>query len=78
MASGKLQALCYKHEIENLRTPEYAFSVIELNDYSGQGTALWVLNAFWEEKAYVNAAEFVVLCSDCLAGTHGQVCIYEQ
>ena len=41
MASGKLQVLCYKHEIENLRTPEYAgFQLLSLNDYSGQGTAL--------------------------------------
>lgn len=61
MASGKLQALCYKHEIERtLRTPGYAgFQLLSLNDYSGQGTALvGVLNAFWEEKGYIDAAEF--------------------
>ncbi|MGI5974148.1 MAG: exo-beta-1,4-galactosidase [Paludibacter sp.] len=66
MASGKLQVLCYKHEIEKtLRTPEYAgFQLLSLNDYSGQGTALvGVLNAFWEEKAYVNAAEFRRFCA---------------
>lgn len=42
MASGKLQAICYKHEIEKtLRTPDYAgFQLLALNDYSGQGTAL--------------------------------------
>ncbi len=42
MASGKLQALCYKAEIERtLRTPKYAgFQLLSLNDYSGQGTAL--------------------------------------
>ena len=36
MASGKLQAICYKHEIEKtLRTPDYAgFQLLALNDYS--------------------------------------------
>ena len=66
MASGKLQALCYKHEIEKtLRTPGYAgFQLLSLNDYSGQGTALvGVLNAFWEEKGYINAAEFRRFCA---------------
>lgn len=52
-ASGKLQALAYKYEIErNLRTKDYAgFQLLGLNDYSGQGTALeGVLNVFWQEK----------------------------
>ena len=42
MASGQLQTLCYKYEIErNLRTKDYAgFQLLSLNDYSGQGTAL--------------------------------------
>lgn len=66
MASGKLQALCYKHEIEKtLRTPDYAgFQLLSLNDYSGQGTALvGLLNAFWEEKGYINAQEFTRFCA---------------
>jgi len=66
MASGKLQALCYKHEIERtLRTPGYAgFQLLSLNDYSGQGTALvGVLNTFWEEKGYINATAFRQFCS---------------
>lgn len=66
MASGKLQALAYKHEIERtLRTPGYAgFQLLSLNDYSGQGTALvGVLNAFWEEKGYIDAAEFRQFCA---------------
>ena len=55
MASGKLQTLCYKYEIErNLRTKDYAgFQLLSLNDYSGQGTALvGPLNVFWREKGY--------------------------
>jgi len=65
-ASGKLQALCYKHEIEKmLRTPKYAgFQLLSLNDYPGQGTALvGVLNAFWEEKGYITAEEFRHFCA---------------
>ncbi len=66
MASGKLQALCYKYEIERtLRTPDYAgFQLLALNDYSGQGTALvGLLNVFFEEKGYIDAAQFRRFCS---------------
>ena len=66
MASGKLQAICYKHEIEKtLRTPDYAgFQLLALNDYSGQGTALvGLLDVFFEEKGYINADEFRRFCS---------------
>ena len=66
MASGKLQTLCYKHELEKtLRTPDYAgFQMLGLNDYSGQGSALvGVIDAHFEEKGYVSAAEFRRFCS---------------
>jgi hypothetical protein len=66
MASGKLQALCYKHEIEKtLRTPDYAgFQLLALNDYSGQGTALvGILDVFFEEKPYINAEQFRRFCN---------------
>ena len=67
MSSGKLQTLCYKYEIErNLRTPGYSgFQLLALNDYSGQGTALeGVLNVFWKEKGYVDAAGWREFCSE--------------
>lgn len=66
MASGKLQALCYKHEIERtLRTPNYAgFQLLSLNDFSGQGTALvGLLDAFWDEKGYIRASDFRRFCN---------------
>jgi len=66
MASGKLQALCYKNEIEKvLRTPNYAgFQLLGLQDFPGQGTALvGVLNAFWKEKGYLTAKEFARFCN---------------
>ena len=64
-ASGKLQALCYKADIEAaLRTPGLAgFELLDLHDFPGQGTALvGVLNPFWEEKGYITAAEYSRFC----------------
>lgn len=61
IASGKLQTLCYKEEIESaLRTPGMGgFQLLGLNDFPGQGTALvGVLDPFWESKGYVTAEEF--------------------
>lgn len=66
MASGHLQTLAYKYEMErNLRTPEYAgFQLLGLNDYSGQGTALvGVLNVFWKEKGYCSATDWTRFCA---------------
>ena len=66
-ASGRLQTLAYKYEIErNLRTPHYAgFQLLSLNDYSGQGTALvGVLNVHWREKGYCTAEQWREFCSD--------------
>ncbi|WP_088323812.1 glycoside hydrolase family 2 protein [Polaribacter tangerinus] len=61
MASGKLQTLCYKADIEAaLRTKGMAgFQLLDLHDFPGQGTALvGVLDAFWDEKGYVTPEEF--------------------
>lgn len=66
MASGRLQALAYKYEIErNLRTKDYAgFQLLGLNDYSGQGTALvGILNVFWREKGYSSARDWTAFCA---------------
>jgi len=66
LASGKLQALCYKADIEAaLRTPGMAgFQLLDLHDFPGQGTALvGVLNAFWEQKGYITPAEYSLFCN---------------
>lgn len=66
LASGKLQALCYKAEVERtLRTPKYAgFQLLSLNDYSGQGTALvGVTDVFFDDKGYIDNEEFREFCS---------------
>jgi hypothetical protein len=60
-ASGKLQTLLYKEDIESaLRTPGMGgFELLDLHDFPGQGTALvGVLDAFWDSKGYVSADEF--------------------
>ncbi len=66
-ASGRLQALFYKDEIEAcLRTPGWAgFQLLDLHDFPGQGTALvGVLDAFWEEKGYIRPAEYRRFCDE--------------
>lgn len=66
LASGRLQVLCYKADIEAaLRTPGFAgFQLLDLHDFPGQGTALvGILNPFWEEKGYTDAKEFTEFCN---------------
>jgi hypothetical protein len=66
IASGKLQALCYKADIEAaLRTPGMAgFQLLDLHDFPGQGTALvGVLDPFWEEKGYITPQEYSRFCN---------------
>ncbi len=66
LASGKLQILCYKADIEAaLRTPDFGgFQLLGLSDFPGQGTApVGVLNVFWKEKGYITAKEFSSFCS---------------
>lgn len=66
LASGKLQALCYKADIEAaLRTKDMAgFQLLDLHDFPGQGTALvGVLDPFWEEKGYITPEEYSRFCN---------------
>ncbi len=65
LASGKLQVLCYKEDIEAaLRTRGMAgFQLLGLSDFPGQGTALvGVVNALWNEKGYVKGGEYRHFC----------------
>lgn len=66
-ASGKLQTLCYKADIEAaLRTKGFGgFQLLGLEDFPGQGTALvGVLNAFYQPKSYITAATYSRFCND--------------
>lgn len=66
-ASGKLQALCYKADIEAaLRTRGFGgFQLLDLHDFPGQGTALvGILDPFWDEKGYIKPEEFRQFCNE--------------
>lgn len=66
-ASGRLQTLCYKADIEAaLRTPGFAgFQLLDLHDFPGQGTALvGVLDPFWDSKGYVDGEEYRMFCNE--------------
>ena len=55
-ATGMQAVLLYKEEIELLmRTPGHTgFSLLDLHDYPGQGTALiGILDPFWESKGFI-------------------------
>lgn len=60
MASGKLQVLCYKADIEaGMRTGYAGYQLLDLHDFPGQGTALvGVLDPFWNSKPYCTPAEY--------------------
>jgi hypothetical protein len=80
-ASGKLQALCYKAEIEAaLRTPGFGgFHLLQLHDFPGQGTALvGVLNAFFESKGYVTPEEFRMFCNQTVPLARMKKLIYKN
>ena len=67
LASGKLQTLCYKADIEAaLRTKGFGgFQLLDLHDFPGQGSALvGVLNPFWESKGYVTPTEYKEFCNE--------------
>lgn len=79
MASGKLQALCYKADIEaQLRTPGIAgFQLLDLHDFPGQGTALvGILDPFWDEKGYITPAEFRRFCNQTVPLARMEKLIY--
>ena len=66
-ASGKLQVLCYKADIEAaLRTPGFGgFELLQLHDFPGQGSALvGILSPFFESKGYVTPEEFRMFCNE--------------
>ena len=65
-SAGKLAIDCYRREIEAfLRTSELSgFQLLDLQDFTGQGTALvGVLNAFMESKGLIAPAEWREFCA---------------
>jgi hypothetical protein len=67
--SGKLAVACYKEELESaFRSKKLAgFQLLDLQDFSGQGTALvGVLDAFMESKGLISPEEWRNFCSDAV------------
>ena len=66
-ASASFQLACYKEEVEAaLRTPGLGgFQLLDLHDYTGQGTALvGLLDPFWKPKGRLTPEIFRSFCSD--------------
>ncbi len=81
MASGKLQTLCYKEEIEAaLRTPGFGgFQLLDLHDFPGQGTALvGMLDPFWESKGYVTPEAFRRFCGPTVPLLRMEKCVFTR
>ena len=65
--SGKLAVACYKEELEAaFRSRKLGgFQLLDLQDFSGQGTALvGVLDAFMDSKGLISPEEWRSFCSD--------------
>ena len=68
-ASGKLAAACYKLELEAaFRSANLSgFQLLDIKDYSGQGTALvGILNAFMKNKGAITKENWRMFCSDAV------------
>lgn len=68
-ASGQLAAACYKEELEAaFRSKRLAgFQILDLQDFSGQGTALvGVLDAFMDSKGMITPEEWRTFCNDAV------------
>lgn len=68
-SSGKLAVACYKEELEAaFRSKRLAgFQLLDLQDFSGQGTALvGILDAFMDSKGLIAPEEWRSFCSDAV------------
>lgn len=66
-ASGALAVACYKEEMESVFRSESlgGFQILDIQDFSGQGTALvGVLDAFMDEKGICSPEEWREFCND--------------
>ncbi|CAI6050602.1 glycoside hydrolase family 2 TIM barrel-domain containing protein [Cohnella sp. JJ-181] len=68
-SSGQLAVACYKEELEAaFRSKRLAgFQLLDLQDFSGQGTALvGILDAFMDAKGLISPEEWRRYCSDAV------------
>ncbi len=65
--SGQLAVQCYKEELEAAMRSKYlaGFQILDIQDFSGQGTALvGILDAFMDSKGLISAEKWRSFCSD--------------
>lgn len=80
-SSGKLAVECYKEELEAaFRSRRLAgFQLLDLQDFSGQGTALvGVLDAFMDSKGLVEPEEWRRYCSDAVLMARFESYVWES
>ena len=68
-ASGALAVACYKEELESVFRSESlgGFQILDIQDFSGQGTALvGVLDAFMDEKGICSPEQWREFCNDAV------------
>ncbi|MEF2964778.1 sugar-binding domain-containing protein [Paenibacillus sp. M1] len=68
-SSGQLAVACYKEELEAaFRSRRLAgFQLLDLQDFSGQGTALvGILDAFMDSKGMITPEEWRTFCNDAV------------
>ncbi len=68
-ASGALAAACYKEEMESVfRSASLGgFQILDIQDFSGQGTALvGMLDAFMDEKGICSPEQWREFCNDAV------------
>ena len=67
--TGKLAAACYKEEMEAVFRSKLlgGFQILDIQDFTGQGTALiGMLNAFMENKGIISDEEWREFCADAV------------
>ncbi len=67
--SGQLAVQCYKEELEAAMRSEYVagFQILDIQDFSGQGTALvGILDAFMDSKGFISPEKWRGFCSDAV------------
>lgn len=67
--SGQLAKACYKEEMESVFRSELlgGFQILDIQDFSGQGTALvGMLDAFMDNKGIIAPEEWREFCNDAL------------
>ena len=79
-ASGQLAVQCYKLEMEAAFRSQYlaGFQLLDLQDFSGQGTALvGILDAFMDSKGLIEAKKWRQFCWDLVVMAQMDSFIYE-